>query len=304
MREIRRSPLETAMRPSTPNARSRRGAALSLALCLAFASPIKAEPQSPPSASPLDRAPAPSFEDATVAVAADSDRKTRDDYEVLKLAAMHLPNERYRIEAAWSAANGRWVDAARNFKLAARYADKYSQHRLSLLYWHGVGVERDPVEAYVWADLAAERGYPHFLAVREKMWAELSPAQQAAVPARGNAIYQEYGDPVAKRRLRDVLGHAKRRITGSHTGFVGFLDVSAPLKNGLLPNLFENAAAASIYRPERIDPDRYWAIEDIVWKEGRVKVGDFEATSLRPAPVATPKPDAEADRQADREPKP
>jgi uncharacterized protein len=221
-----------------------------------------------------------------VAVVADSDEKVRDDYAVLKLAATHLPNERYRIEGAWAAANGHWVDAARYFRLAARYADKYSQHRLSMLYWHGAGVQSDPVQAYVWADLAAERGYPHFLAVREKMWAALTPAQQAAVPARGDAVYREFGDPVAKRRLSDVLGHAKRRITGSRTGFVGRLEIGVLQKNGLQPDLFQNAAVAGIYRPERIDPERYWAIEDRIWKDAGVTVGDLEATTLhREAPT-------------------
>lgn len=222
------------------------------------------------------------------AVGAETDRRTLQDYNVLKLAASHLPNERYRIEGAWLAANGRWAEAAKQFRTAARYADKYSQHRLSMLYWHGVGVDRDRVEAYVWADLAAERGYPRFLAIREKMWAELTAAEQANVPARGDARYAEFGDPTAKRRLSDVLAHAKRRITGSHTGFVGTLSVQSMPKNGLMPSLFENAALATIYRPERIDPERYWAIEDVVWKEANVTVGEIEATVLRPTPATAP----------------
>lgn len=229
------------------------------------------------------------------AVAADTDRKTLQDYTVLKLAATHLPNERYRIEGAWLAANGRWSEAAKQFRIAARYADKYSQHRLSMLYWHGVGVERDRVEAYVWADIAAERGYPQFLAIREKMWAELSATEQAQVSERGGARYAEFGDPSAKRRLKDVLGQAKRKITGSHTGFVGTLEVQSMPKSGLLPSLFENAAVASIYRPERIDPERYWALEDLVWKDAKVTVGDIEATSLRRQPA--PKAATESNRQ-------
>jgi hypothetical protein len=270
--------------------RTDRSRAYAFVLAAALASSAQAHPGESPAQTVGAASNSMSAEIA--AVAAESDDKTRDDYTALKLAAANLPNERYRIEAARSAANGRWIDAARYFRLAARYADKYSQHRLSMLYWHGVGVERDRVEAYVWADLAAERGYPQFLAIREKMWAALTLAEQAAVPARGDAVYAEFGDPVAKRRVNDVLGHAKRKITGSRTGFVGALEISAYQKNGLLPNLFENAAVASTIRPERLDPDRYWQIEDRVWKDTKVTVGDLEATSLRPKTSAPRKGDA------------
>ncbi|MCC7248623.1 MAG: hypothetical protein IT473_08365, partial [Lysobacter sp.] len=57
------------------------------------------------------------------AVGAATDRLLLQDYDVLKLAATHLPNERYRIEGAWLAANARWTEAARQFRTAARYAD-------------------------------------------------------------------------------------------------------------------------------------------------------------------------------------
>jgi uncharacterized protein len=264
---------------------------LPIALCMvAIAPSTNAHPGEHSNAALLTEAAASTPSVDASAVAAESDRKALEDYDVLKLAASHLPNERHRIDAAWAAANGRWVDAARMFRLAARYADKYSQHRLSMLYWHGVGVARDPVEAYVWADLAAERGYPQFLAIRERMWDGLTPAQQAAVPARGDAVYREFGDPVAKRRFADALAQAKRKVTGSRTGFVGTLAVGTMPKNGLLPNLFENAAVASIYKPERIDPERYWTIEDRVWKDVTVTVGDLESSSSRTAPPPSERP--------------
>jgi uncharacterized protein len=264
---------------------------VTIALCIAIAPSANAYPGEQSNATLLTQAQASTLSTDVSAVAAESDRKTADDYNVLKLAASHLPNERHRIDAAVAAANGRWGDAARMFRLAARYADKYSQHRLSMLYWHGVGVARDPVEAYVWADLAAERGYPQFLAIREQMWNRLTPVQQTAVAARGDALYAEFGDPAAKPRLAHVLARAKHNMTGSRTGFAGFLGVTAFQKNRLLPDLFENAAVATIYNPERINPERYWTIEDRVWKEGAVTVGDLEDTKVLPkaqTPAKTP----------------
>jgi uncharacterized protein len=114
------------------------------------------------------------------AVTADTDTEAMRQYDILYALSANHPNERFRLYGQRAALQKQWQDAAKSFRTAARYADKYSQHRLSLMYWHGVGVPVDRVQAYIWSDLAAERGYPQFLAIRERMWRELSPEQQAA----------------------------------------------------------------------------------------------------------------------------
>ncbi len=229
--------------------------------------------------------------DAAKSVAVDTDAKTVDDYDALIKSSANHPNELYRIYAAKASADGEWADAARLFRKSARYADKYSQHRLSLLYWHGVGVPSDHVEAYVWADLAAERGYPQFLALREKMWGELNAEEQAAVPARGKTRYAEYGDPIAKKRFATALAQGKRNTTGSHTGFFNHLSVVA---RGVGPSLFGDGPTAnleSMYDASRTDPDKYWAFEDYTWKHVTVTVGDIqESSQQKTTPTAPPKP--------------
>jgi hypothetical protein len=217
------------------------------------------------------------------AVSVDTDAKTVDDYDDLAKMAVNHPNELYRIYGAKAAANGQWRDAAHSFRKAARFADKYSQHRLSLMYWHGVGVGRDRVEAYVWADIAAERGYPQFLAIREKMWGELTPQEQAKVAARGDQLYREFGDPVAKRRFADAIAQGKRKVTGSRTGFVGNLAISS---RGSGLSLFGDGGGTNLqamYDASRTDPKKYWEFEDKVWKTVTITVGDLEDTSKQPA---------------------
>ena len=223
------------------------------------------------------------------AVAVETDAEALSHFDTLYALSADHPNERFRLYGQKAAATRNWRDAARNFRIAARYADKYSQHRLSLMYWHGVGVAEDRVEAYLWADIAAERGYPQFLAIREKMWAGLTPAQQAAVAQRGPARYAEFGDPAAKKRFADALGHARMNVTGSHTGFVGFLGVSTPEKlGGTLANVVDGLEVAKIHTRERDDPDRYWAHEDRVWKHAIVRVGDIEDAKPLPSPAPAP----------------
>ncbi len=222
---------------------------------------------------------------AEQAVAVESDARVLADFDALAKTAVNHPNELHRIYATKAAASGNWGDAARSFRIAARYADKYSQHRLSLLYWHGVGVRTDRVEAYVWADLAAERGYPQFLAIRERMWRELSPQQQAEVPTRGRRIVDEYADSIAKPRFERTLAQGKRQMTGSRTGFDAGLGIFSPGPGNQLLNPVGGVNLQAMYAESRTNPDKYWAFEDKVWKEGLVTVGEIED-----APEATQTP--------------
>ena len=213
---------------------------------------------------------------AEQAVAVETDALALADFDALVKMAVNHPNELYRIYANKAAASGHWRDAARLFRIASRFADKYSQHRLSLLYWHGVGVPIDRVEAYVWADLAAERGYPQFLAIREKMWRELTTQQQAKVPKHGRKIVDEFADAVAKPRFEHALAHGKRQMTGSRTGFDAGLIISSV---GPGNQLFGSAGGVDLkrmYDASRTDPQKYWMFEDKVWKEGLVTVGEIE----------------------------
>lgn len=215
-------------------------------------------------------------------VAVETDAMAVADFDALVKMAVNHPNELYRIYANKAAASGDWSDAARNFRIAARHADKYSQHRLSMLYWHGVGVGTDRVEAYIWADLAAERGYPQFLAIREKMWAELTPKQQAEVPERGRRIVAEYADAVAKPRAERAIAQGKRQMTGSRTGFDAGVIVSSIGPGNQLFGSLGGTNLKVMYDASRTDPKKYWAFEDYVWKEGMIKVGEIEAVPDAP----------------------
>lgn len=227
---------------------------------------------------------------AEQAVAVDSDAFAVANFDVLVKMAVNHPNELNRIYANKAAASGNWRDAAKSFRIASRYADKYSQHRLSLLYWHGVGVTADRVMAYVWADLAAERGYPQFLAIRESMWRELTPEQQAEVPKRGRGIVDEYADAVAKPRFERALAQGKRQRTGSRTGFDAGALISTVGPGNQLFGSIGGVNLKGMYDASRTDPQKYWAFEDKVWKEGLVTVGEIEDAPKSRKPESDPNP--------------
>ncbi|RPE80024.1 sel1 repeat family protein [Vulcaniibacterium tengchongense] len=213
---------------------------------------------------------------AAQAVVADTDRMHARDYDRRTRLARTHPNELWRLYGGDAAAKGQWRDALRHFRRAARHADKYSQHRISLMYWHGVGVGRDRALAYAWADLAAERLYPGFVVLREKMWLELGRDERERALREGGALYAEFGDAAAKPRLQRAILKARSRTTGSRTGYTdGRLQVSGP--TGAAPGGPGDFDLSAIYADWRLDARAYWAVEDAIWKHGNVEVGPATA---------------------------
>ncbi|MCD9029476.1 hypothetical protein LDO26_14875 [Luteimonas sp. BDR2-5] len=188
----------------------------------------------------------------------------------------------------WEAYNaGRFDEALTWFRRAARYADKPSQGMIAEMLWKGEGVERDPALAYAWMDLAAERHYRGFVLLRERYWAQLDEAQRQEAMIRGEAVYAEYGDVVAKPRIASVLRRERRQSTGSRTGFVGSLQIMVPGPGGVMQTI----DGSRYYASKFWDPEEYQAWHDAVWKDpptGRVDVGEIEPLRGEADDQATP----------------
>jgi hypothetical protein len=199
------------------------------------------------------------------------------------------PNEEQRLRGLKSWKNGRYDGAVKAFETAAYHADKYSQHYLSLIYWYGAGVPVDRVQAYIWSDLAAERGSKRLLAIREKMWMELTPAQQADVQEQGEVYYAKYGDEVAQPRAEGEMRRFARNMTGSRVGYRNQrLETIAPPRCGSFdcpPNYTDIPASPDqLYGPEGglARMATYWQQQDRLIEEGTVEVGAPE-TLRKPA---------------------
>lgn len=208
-----------------------------------------------------------------------------------------LPNEKARLYGLRAYLKGNYSAAAQSFRKAARYADKYSQHRLSLLYWEGRGVTRDLARAYVWAALAAERDTPNMVAIRKSMWAGLNPAERQRARAQSADYFARYGDATSKpRQIRAMKRFATLR-TGSRSGFDGqrvTMLTTALGAGGHAIDISRSVSPKSFYNEERSDPRRYWRIQDALLAGGTVEVGD---------PVAGPDVEASAVRD-EGEPEP
>ena len=227
---------------------------------------------------------------ASVAVAAKEDSKEKDEAipqewgpkaEVLTDSFLYYhPDLKYRMLGLKRFQEGQHGEAYEAFRKSAKYADKASQAMVAEMLWDGIGVPADRVMAYVWMDLAAERGYKNFVVLRERYWARLSEAERVAAAEGGAPVYAEFGDVVAKPRMEAKLRHGRRETTGSRTGMVGNLKILIPGPGG-----FTSVDGSTYYAEHYWKPDTYFDWQDQIWRDpptGSVEVGPLQSTPPPP----------------------
>lgn len=181
-----------------------------------------------------------------------------------------------RIRGMRAYTKGEYAKAFRLFQHASRYGDKPSQGMVADMYWDGLGVARDRALGYAWMDLAAERGYPQFVVFRDRYWAELDERARRDAVARGQAVYAEYRDSVAKPRLDRLLRRGRAQQTGTRTGSTTTRNW-IEFKHGSVGGV-TLVRANELYAPKYWEPERYWQLQDEVWSRparARVTVGDL-----------------------------
>jgi len=165
------------------------------------------------------------------------------------------------------------------FQRAGFYGDKVSQARVAEMLWNGTGTAVDRPLAYVWMDLAAERGYKGFVELRERYWAALDEHQRNQAIGEGEAVYARFGDAAAEPRLALAMRREQKRMTGSRTGFAGNVKILVPGPNGTT----EQIDGSKFYDTRYWDPQLYRQWQDSIWstpRVGRVEIGNV-------APVST-----------------
>lgn len=163
------------------------------------------------------------------------------------------PDLRFRQLGLAAAEQQKYEDARRYFSLAARHADKLSQALMAELLWNGRGGPADRALAYAWMDLAAERGTEWLLVRRESYWSALDETERKRAVAEGQALYDEYGDPVAKPRQEREMRRNMGEMTGSRTGALGSTTMQVRF-NGQMVRVVPEV----YYAPRLWQPDAYW----------------------------------------------
>jgi uncharacterized protein len=183
-------------------------------------------------------------------------------------------------------AKGDYRGAMKHFLVGARYADKLSQLCIGMLYLNGEGVRKDPVAAYAWMSIAAERDYPTFIASRDALGAKLDAQQRQLAAAMFEQLSAEYGDIVAKPRmvsaLRQGMVQISRDTTGSRLGFMAQpVKTIAEKEDCDTSDMGAITGCGGAFSDARWDPAQYFKARDSAWS-GTVTVSPLQE-------VASPK---------------
>lgn len=176
-------------------------------------------------------------------------------------------------------AHRQFHEALKYFEIGAYYADKLSQLSIGLMYLNGEGVPKDSARAWAWLDLAAERGYPDFVATRDRVRSQLSADEVAKARAVRAELESRYGDAVAKHRMEIQLRvRLMDAFTGSRTGFdFGIVQVHPGRCDPLLSIGGHVLAEAGCDRgaylaKDNWNPKLYFSARDREWEDSRAQV--------------------------------
>lgn len=98
----------------------------------------------------------------------------------------------------------------------APLGDKYAQYMVGYMHLMGMGVEEDEVRASAWYRLAAERGYPEFLAICKQMLKSLDDDELRRSDEEYVQLRMQYSDLVlSMRQLRRDYNELSTPKTGS-----------------------------------------------------------------------------------------
>lgn len=113
---------------------------------------------------------------------------------------------------------GDYSHAVSMFKVASSWAYKPAQYDLGLMYFNGEGTSVNRSLGAAWMILAAERGNPHYVRLRDQMVTVLTNAEFAKTDKLWAELRETYGDKVALRRAKAQWAFVKGQMTGSRVG--------------------------------------------------------------------------------------
>lgn len=215
----------------------------------------------------------------TPVMAQEGRASTRGEQQTLNsqsFMAAH-PDIKHRLDGLLAYEEGQYEEALDEFRRSAHYADKLSQAMLAEMHWQGKGVAEDRAAAYVWADIAAERGYEKLVLVRENYWSNMEDAERTRALELGPALYSEYGDAAAKPRMDRHLRRARFSMISKRPR----RDIDVVVQDHSGQSMV--IRGHHFYDPKYWDPKLYHAWADETWSappRGRVDIGDLE--SLKP----------------------
>lgn len=115
--------------------------------------------------------------------------------------------------------------AFEGYSLLAMFNDKVAQYRLAFMYHHGLGIDKNPLQAYAWAKLSKESqpidqdDYQQtYVNLYEQISAQLDELQREHAELLATEYYSKYSLFAVAQRARRLIRKNKTKCTGSLLG--------------------------------------------------------------------------------------
>jgi len=136
----------------------------------------------------------------------------------------------------------------------APIGDKYAQYAIGYMYLMGEGVPEDAVVASAWYRLAAERGAPEFVSVRDELMESLDDEELARSDRHYVDLRGKYSDLVIMTRLieqdvQELHGESTGSRLPRESGAVSILDP----RSGVMMSLDEYRRRIEAHIRTRLD---------------------------------------------------
>lgn len=159
----------------------------------------------------------------------------------------------------------------------APIGDKYAQYMVGYMHLHGEGVEQDRIKALAWFRLAAERGEPLLVRMRDEVAAGLTPDQIQTSDVIFLDLWKSMGDrrlimDLIRRDMDTLESQTGTRLPGNTA--TGPLIVIRPSGEQVGPNFYVDVRMRLKARIEYLDARV--EIEDMVLADEFKKIRDME----------------------------
>lgn len=150
--------------------------------------------------------------------------------------------------------------------------DKYAQYMVGYMHMAGMSVDEDPVAASAWYRLAAERGTPQFIDVRDKLMSTMTADERRRSDQLFLEIRRNYSDlaillRAIRRGVRDMRAMTGSRLSGTSSA-ITVIELRSPT---------QSQDSVDYYRRVEEGLERHLAM--------LAEIGDFSDLEMDPARV-------------------
>lgn len=154
----------------------------------------------------------------------------------------------------------------------APVGDKYAQYMVGFMHLTGIGADEDSVKAAAWYRLAAERGTPQFIQVRDKLMSTMTTDERRRSDRLFFEIRRSYSDLAILLRairsgVRDMKAMTGSRLSGTSSS-ITVIELRSPA---------QSQDSVDYYQRVEEDLERHLAMLS--------EIGDFPDLEMDPARV-------------------